>query len=425
MLRYEMKKFFSKTINKVILTVLLLVTIILGFLAAGNIFYADMEGKSLTGISKLTAGRRIAADKNRWRGELTTERLAEIGKSYHELKQQYPEEIPDAEYGGIVQSYDDILYFAAKVYTPESDFIGDARANLTEEDMIHLYDTYAENLRKMPEEYGGTPEKEEYLRKQYGKIEIPVTYEAYDSWDTMLIYAETYVIILAVAIGFLAAGIFDEEFRNHAELVFFTTKYGRSKAAKNKIVVGMTMATIVFWAGVGLLSLISFGIMGVSGFDTPYQIVDPYSSSSTTLGQNYLLLVGCGYIASLLSASVTMLVTARMRSEKVAVCIPFFMYIVLLFIAGALSKVTKIVYFTPDVLVNIVRAVKVQFIFQIGSVVFRQIPFVMGIYFAVSVLLLPFIYKSYARYGLTKKVSSHLRKRSSFRYDKRNRLEKV
>lgn len=303
MLRYEMKKFFSKTINKVILTVLLLVTIILGFLAAGNIFYADMEGKSLTGISKLTAGRRIAADKNRWRGELTTERLAEIGKSYHELKQQYPEEIPDAEYGGIVQSYDDILYFAAKVYTPESDFIGDARANLTEEDMIHLYDTYAENLRKMPEEYGGTPEKEEYLRKQYGKIEIPVTYEAYDSWDTMLIYAETYVIILAVAIGFLAAGIFDEEFRNHAELVFFTTKYGRSKAAKNKIVVGMTMATIVFWAGVGLLSLISFGIMGVSGFDTPYQIVDPYSSSSTTLGQNYLLLVGCGYIASLLSAS--------------------------------------------------------------------------------------------------------------------------
>lgn len=45
MLRYEMKKFFSKTINKVILTVLLLVTIILGFLAAGNIFYADMEGK--------------------------------------------------------------------------------------------------------------------------------------------------------------------------------------------------------------------------------------------------------------------------------------------------------------------------------------------------------------------------------------------
>ena len=185
------------------------------------------------------------------------------------------------------------------------------------------------------------------------------------------------------------------------------------------------MATIVFWAGVGLLSLISFGIMGVSGFDTPYQIVDPYSSSSTTLGQNYLLLVGCGYIASLLSASVTMLVTARMRSEKVAVCIPFFMYIVLLFIAGALSKVTKTVYFTPDVLVNIVRAVKVQFIFQIGSVVFRQIPFVMGIYFAASVLLLPFIYRSYSRYRLTKIGSRHVRKRNSFGHDRRKRLEKV
>ena len=40
---------------------------------------------------------------------------------------------------------------------------------------------------------------------------------------------------MAVIIGFLAAGIFSGEFRPGTEDVFFATKYGRSKAIKNKI----------------------------------------------------------------------------------------------------------------------------------------------------------------------------------------------
>lgn len=423
MLKCELKKFFSKTINKVILVVLLLVTVILGFLAAGSIRFTDQDGGHLTGIGKITAGRRLAADKNRWKGELTTEKLAEIVKSYHELKQQYTEGIPDAEYGRVVQSYNDILYFANNVYTPESGFYD--WNSLAEEDLDHIYDTYADNRQKMAKVYGETPEQEEFLREQYGKIKIPFIYEAYDSWETLTMYVQTYIIILAVAIGFLAAGIFDEEFRNHAELVYFATKYGRSKATANKIMAGIITATIVYWAGIGILSLISFGIMGVGGFDTPYQIAEPYSVYIMTQGQYYLLIIVCGYIASLLSASVTMLVTARMHTAKAAVCIPFFMYCVMLFAGRALSDVTKVVYFTMDTLVNIVQAVKAPYIFQIGNDVILQIPFVMVLYFAASIILLPFIYRSYSKFSLTKNSCMDSRKITAARHDKRKRLKKV
>lgn len=213
-------------------------------------------------------------------------------------------------------------------------------------------------------------------------------------------YIQTYVIILAVVIGFMAAGIFDEEFRNHAELVFFAAKYGRSKAIRNKIAAGIITATAVYWTGVGIMTLISFGIMGTSGFHMPYQFEDPDSVYAMTQGQRYLLIVVCGYIASLLSASVTMLVTAKMRTAKVAVCIPFFMFCVMLFIARSLSDVTRVVYYTTDVLTNVLQAVKVPTLFQIGDFVILQIPFVMVLYSAVSIILLPFIYRSYSRYGL-------------------------
>lgn len=174
-----------------------------------------------------------------------------------------------------------------------------------------------------------------------------------------------------------------------------------------------------------ILSLISFGIMGAGGFDTPYQIAEPYSVYIMTQGQYYLLIIVCGYIASLLSASVTMLVTARMRTAKLAVCIPFFMYCVMLFAGRALSDVTKVVYFTMDTLVNIVQAVKAPYIFQIGNDVILQIPFVMVLYFAASIILLPFIYRSYSRFSLTKNSCMDSRKTTAVRHGRRQRLEKV
>lgn len=415
MLKCELNKFFSKMTTKVMLTALLLATLILCYMAVDRVHYKNANGESLTGISKISAGRRLVADKNKWKGELTPEKIAEMAENYHVLMQQYNGDYPAAEYGRIVQSYWDILYFASEMYTP--DYI-EAIANMdkmAEKDISHIYDVYADNLKNMVKEYGKTPEQEKFLEKQYERIDIPVTYKAFDSWDTVVTHAEMYILISVIVIGFLAAGIFDEEFRNHAELVFFTAKYGRSKAVRNKIAVGMLVTTIVYWAGIGILSLILFAIMGVSGFNTPYQIMAPYSFYVITQGQRYLLTMVCGYIASILSASVTMLITAKMHTVKVAVIIPFFMYYVLIFIGRPLSEVTNVSCFTTNVLIEIDRWLNHPHIFQIGNVVFRQVPFVIALYVVVSVILLPFIYRSYSGYDCTK----NLRKNSQTRHKKR------
>ena len=340
MLKFEIKKYFSKTVNKLILIVVLLVAVGYSFLAAESMRYTDTDGVSLDGI-------------------------ADAVRNYKGLRQQYQGEVPDSEYGKKVQAYWDILNFTANVYTVEPEFLPDVMVRISEEEVNNIYDIYADNQQKASEEYGKTPEQEEFIKEQYGKLEIPADYEAYDSWETMTMYIQTYVIILVIVIGFMAAGIFDEEFRNHAELVFFAAKYGRSKAVRNKIAAGMLTATVVYWTGAGIMSLISFGIMGASGFHTPYQIEDPYSVYVMTQGQRYLLIVVCGYIASLLSASVTMLV-----------------------------------------LTTVIQAVKVPTLFQIGDMVILQLPFVMVLYFAVSIILLPFIYRSYSRYGLSKRRSA-------------------
>ena len=166
MLKYELKKFFAKTANRVILTALILIAVVYSLLAAESMSYTDTDGSHLSGIGKMTAGRRLAADKNRQKGELTAEKISGAVKSYQELKQQCQGELPDTEFGKTVQSYWDILNFTANVYTVEPAFLPDVITQLTEEDTEHIYDIYAANMDKMAEEYAETPAQEALIKKQ-------------------------------------------------------------------------------------------------------------------------------------------------------------------------------------------------------------------------------------------------------------------
>lgn len=399
-LKCELRKVFSKRLNQIVLSVAFLLAITFSCFAIGSMRYIDRTGVAHTGI---TAARKLASNRNVWKGNLTVEKIEEIVKNRKELTQRYPEDIPDTEYGKTIQSYNDITDYVVNILTPDSDYDESVLFQVTDEQIEKIYTTYEDNMQKMIEEYGKTPVQQKFLEKQYKKIKIPPIYEAKDSWDTMNMYAETYGLILIVIIGFLAAGIFAEEFRNRSEDIFFSTKYGRTKATKNKIAAGILMTNIVYWAGIGTLSLISFGIMGVSGLHTPYQIDQPYSIYSMTYGQYYLLIVVCGYIASLFAASLTMLITAKMRTANVAICIPFFIFCMTPFIGRTLTSFTTFFNLTPNVLMNLIEYTKTPIVFQIGDIVFREIPFLMLIYTIVSVVLLPFVYRSYCRNGLKKK----------------------
>lgn len=399
MLKYELKKIFSKRMNQVLLVAVLVVTIIYSGMAIGSMSYTDADGQSHTGIE---AGRLLAEDINQWKGELTTEKISEVINDYKTLSAKYPDEIPNTEYGKTVQSYYDIYNFVIGILTPDSEWNEGVVYLLSDEQLQDVYTIYQDNMKKMVEEYGTTPEKRSYLENIYEKAAVPLTFEAKDSWATMTMYAQTYILLIAVIIGFLAAGIFSGEFRPGTEDVFLATKYGRSKAIKNKIIAGILVSTVIYWIGVGILSFISFAVMGTSGIFTPYQIDDPYSIYIMTYGEYYLLILVGGYIATMFCAALTMLVTVKMHTPNLAVCISFFLLCMMPFIARVLPAFDAFFNLLPTVLTNIFNAVRTPILFQIGSFVFLQIPFLMFLYIVLFVVLLPFIYRGYRRYGLKK-----------------------
>lgn len=399
MLKYELKKVFLKRTNQIILTIVFLIAIMGGFLAIRSVRYIDTEGEVHIGMM---SGRRLSGDKNRWKGELKPEQIKEVVSSIREMVQKYPEEVPDSEYGKTMQSYGDISDFVIGILTPDSEWDDSVLYQLPEEQVADIYDIYQNNMKRMSEEYGTTPEKKEFLQKQYKKIGMPIFYEAKTSWDALLMYTQTYVIILAIVVGFLATRTFSEEFHRGTEEVFFSAKYGRSKAIKSKIVAGILMTTSVYWVGMGILILFGVGVMGTSGFSTLYQISDPYSIYVMTYGEYYLLMLLGGYIASLFSTVLTMYLTVKMHTPNIAIGIPFFLFCMLPFIGRALPTFATFFDIMPSVFSNVIEYVKKPLIFQIGGIVFRQLPFIMLLYSILFIAILPFVYTSYRRYGMQK-----------------------
>lgn len=400
MLKYELIKVFSKRINRLVIVATMLIAIVISCFAIGSIRYVDKDGNLHTGIA---AGRLLARNQNEWQGKITPEELSKIIKEYKVLLNKYSGDIPNTEYGKTVQSYYELKDLVVNILNPDSEWDESVLYQLTDEQLKDIYTIYQENMKKMAAEYGTTPEKRSFLEQKYKEVKLPFNYEGKEAWETMTMYAQTYVLLLAVVIGFLTAGIFSAEFRPGAEDIFFASRYGRSKAVKNKILAGVIMSTIVYWVGACILSFIAFYVMGTSGFFTPYQIDDPYSIYILTFGEYYLLILVSGYVATMFCTALVMLVTAKMHTPNLAVCIPFILLCMMPFIERALPSFSGFFNLMPTILTNIFNSVRTPILFQAGSIVFRQIPFLNVLYAGVFIVLLPVVYKSYRKYGLKKK----------------------
>ena len=68
MVKYELKRIFTKRMNRLLLAVAVIISVVMSVFAVTSEWYVDSEG-----INHETpdAIRRLTQDKNQWKGELT------------------------------------------------------------------------------------------------------------------------------------------------------------------------------------------------------------------------------------------------------------------------------------------------------------------------------------------------------------------
>lgn len=390
MIKLEIKKIFSKKINRILLSLIIILSLLFSYFAITSVIYVNDIGKENTGVLET---RKLTDLKNKNKGYLTNEKLAEIVSIKQDISTKYTNNLPNDIYAKVSQPIRDIVEMINQIVRADGEYDPSAILKLNDYDKNNLYELRDKNIEKFINKTD-TLQKQSFLREKYREVSIPFYYEGIDSINTIIRYLSTVIIILVLFVAFISSQIFVDEFYLKSDSIFFSTRFGKSKAKISKIFSGILITTIVYILGTGVLIVVCSTIMGTCGIKVPHQFEYPYSIYNITLGQELLLVLFCGYVACILACAISMYFSIKFKNNLIAITIVFFMFIASPFVGRVLPF--KIFFqLTCDQLLNISNCIRIPYIYQFGNIVFRQVPFLVVFYLAISILMMPLIYFNY------------------------------
>ncbi len=403
MLRYEIKKCFSKTANKIGLLILTVVLIIVSYFAVTYVDYVDEDGNNRTGI---IAVRSLRDMKNQWAGYITEDVLREVIVQNALVNASAEYQSNDVQENNKAyskkQGFSDIRDMINHAFCGFREYNYYRADSVTTEEVSEFYARRVSNLEEWlysdeaKEQF--TDMEKQFLIKQYERLETPLYYEYADGWIALLEYAPSIIMLTVLITSFFVSGIFSNEFQLKADSIYFSTKYGRNKAVKSKVEAGFIIITIIYWVVVLLYSAIVLGILGADGANCAIQagFGSWKSFYNITYFENCLLTMMGGYIGSLFILTISMLISAKTKSTVLSVTVPFIFVFLPSFLSG-FSALAEILGLLPDQLLQMNVAIKYFNLYQFGDKVIGAAPIIMILYSVLYVFMLPILYRVYQK----------------------------
>lgn len=399
MFRFELKKVFSKPKNRVTVMVLLVILVITSILTINRVEYVDENGNHSVGI---LAARNLREAKNEWAGFLTEDTLRkalEENRAINNSEEALSDDITEQNKAyAKKQGISSIIDVISQAFSEYRDYNYYAADNVSNDEVGTVYERRISTLKEWLDSGKEifTEEEKDFMIQQYENLETPFYYEYTDGWVALLQNISTFILILALVIGFFVSGIFSDEFQTKADSIFFSTRLGRNKGILSKVGVGFCITSVFYVVFVFLYTLIVLFVLGVDGANCPIQLDMWRSVYNITFLQAYLFIVLGGYIGTLFTSTLAMLVSAITRSTPIAIIMPFIILCALPFLSRIIT-LPEMFSFFPDQLLEIYRDIKESGLIEIGGKVTTTAVVIIPVYAMVCLILQPVLYKVYKR----------------------------
>ncbi len=399
MLFFEIKKVFSKFKNKIAMVLLLIILIVTSILTMNRVEYVDTDGGRSSGAA---AARKLRAEQNQWTGYLTEDVFTDVileNKQINSSPEAFSEDIMEqdkiyARKQGI-SDISNLMNYAFSEWRDYNYYIID---NLSAKEAKQVYQKRISSLKGYLESGEETfPDaQKKFLIERYENLKTPFYYEYFGGWSALLQNISTFLLMLALVIGFLVSGIFSDEFQIKADSIFFSSKLGRSKAVVSKVSAGFLIATVSYAVFVFFYTAIVLLMLGADGANCPIQLDLWRSAYNITFLQAYLLIVASGYVGTLFAAILAMIVSAASRSTTTAVIVPFLILCAFPFLSRIIT-LPGVCSFFPDQLLEVYITVKEFNLVELGGKVMSVATVIIPAYLALCLVLLPALYQVYRK----------------------------
>lgn len=397
MLRFEIKKVFSKTKNRITIIVLLVILIATSILTINRVEYVDESGNHSTGIS---AAKNLRQAKNEWSGYLTEDVFQNVLEKNRNINNEASSDSIEEENRKFakkqgISTIRDVINYAFSEYRDYNDFAID---NISDDEACTVYERRISTLKEYLDsgEEIFTEKEKSFLIQQYENLDTPFYYEYMDGWSALLQNISTFILILALVIGFFVSGIFSDEFQTKADSIFFSTRLGRSKGVLSKIGAGFTIVSIFYATFVFLYTFIVLLVLGTDGANCPIQLDLWRSAYNVTFLQAYLLIAAGGYIGTLFASVLAMLASALTRSTPTAIIVPFIILCAFPFLSRIIT-LPGLCSFFPDQLLEIYLDIKEAGLVTLRGKVTTIATVIVPVYSMICLILLPILYKVYKK----------------------------
>ena len=388
MLRYEIRKVFSKSKNRIAVIVLFVILVITSILTINKVEFVDENGNSSVGIS---ASRDLREAKNQWAGYLTTDTLSkalEENKTINSSKEAY------AKKQGIAGIMDVIIC----AFSDYRDYNYYAPDHISDDEVGTIYERRISTLKNWLESGGETfsQAEKDFMIQKYEELKTPFYYEYIDGWSALLQNISTFILMLALVIGFLVSGIFSDEFQSKADSIFFSARFGRSKGISAKVGAGFCITTGFYLMFVFLYTLIVLFVLGADGANCPIQLDLWRSVYNITFLQAYLFIVVGGYIGTVFASTLAMIVSALTRSTQTAIIVPFIVLCAFPFLSRIIT-LPGLCSFFPDQLLEVYLDIKEAGLITLGNKVTTIATVIVPVYAVICLVFQPILYRVYKR----------------------------
>ncbi len=410
MVRFELKKVFGTAGGRVALILYAALLVLSCWLSATGMLNLEIKWVNEQGEeeSGLAAVSRLRSAQKEWEGWLDQEKLTAMIRENQRINAT-----PQAK-SDIVQQRN-IAFYWKQGFEPIRNLVNSSYASGFRSYDYYLADgltaideaTFYANRVKLLKDWlydesdvGDSTYSEaekQYLIAQYENLETPFYFAYHEGWYQLLENAGFIPALGILILCFPLAGIFSGEFKWKADAVYFSSRYGRTKATRAKIKAGFLMVTALYWGAMLIYCLFTLCYLGFEGGNCVIQWRLWKSVYSLTMWQAAALSLVAGYIGNLFLAFLTMWISAKTKTAVFAVTAPFILLLLPSFLQGLAGWLDKILSFTPYNLLECYQHLGAFDILTIFGRVFRTLDLSIPLYLLLSAILVPAIYYSFRR----------------------------
>lgn len=418
LLAFEYKKILKRKSTFIVLILMVLTTFIVSFGCLKDGYYWTCNGNNKSSFEAMRNDREIIrskkglVDENLMK-EAIKNNLIMISNDNNYFVNEYGKHLkPEAyiKYNLPYQNAIDLLNMVyqdnnvkvlqdgVKVFTMEN-----VIDKLTTKDAENLYDNLkTSTLQNISSKQNITDTEIQKHTKMLERVTIPFENNYIDGYSKFLTAFNFIALALLISTSILVAPIFSNEFQSRTDQIMLSSKFGKNKVIKAKIITGLSL-TLIFSTAITSLFLVEIlTIFGFDGSNVNIQILNPISTYPITMIQACLIVIAVAVLISMLFAMIIMLLSAKMKTSFGVIIISF----LILFLPAFISITPKERFLYTIMQLMPIKAIEFSSIFSEYLFIFFNKCITPPVFYcAFSILLIilisPFTYNAFKNHQIS------------------------